>query len=96
MRELVFEVFGTEDRDFAEEELAFDGARSSVVEDGPDGYLCGFLALCMHVRVGTHQIFQLSSRLLDDAVLPSQHDAHPRQILDFGSADDERVDAARC
>lgn len=38
--ELVFEVFGSEDGYFDEEELARDDAGVGVVEDGPHGDLC--------------------------------------------------------
>ena len=43
-------------------------------------------------RKRTHQILELPARLLDDAVLAAEDDAHARQVADLGAADDERVD----
>lgn len=37
--ELVLKVFGSEDRDFREEEFSFDRFRASVIEDCPNGNL---------------------------------------------------------
>lgn len=41
---------------------------------------------------GTHQVLELSARLLDDAVLAAEDDAHAREVADLGAAHDERVD----
>ena len=40
----------------------------------------------------THQVFELPARLLDDAVLPAEDEAHAGEVADLGAADDERVD----
>jgi len=98
--ELVLEVLGPEDRDLGEEELALDRAGAGVVEDGPDGDLqageggssrCRKRARKGRGR-GTHKVLELPPRLLNDAVLATQDDAHARQVLDLSGAHDERVD----
>ena len=40
----------------------------------------------------THEIFELATRLLDDAVLTADDDAHPAQVSDLSTAHDQRVD----
>lgn len=46
----------------------------------------------------SYQILQLPACLFNDAVLPSQYDAHATEVLDFRGAHDERVnvEAAGC
>ena len=44
------------------------------------------------VRRVTHEIFELATRLLDDAVLTADDDAHSAQVSDLGTAHDQRVD----
>lgn len=70
------EELGAQDADLGEEEFALHQGGVSVIEDGPDG----------------DEIIELTTSLLDDAVLTLQDDGHTRQILDLGVADDERVD----
>ena len=43
-------------------------------------------------RMETHEVFELSARLLDHSVLPANDDAHPAQVTYLGAAYDERVD----
>lgn len=43
-------------------------------------------------RSFTHQVFQLATSLLDNAILATEDDAHPREVLDLCRAHDERVD----
>jgi len=74
--ELVVEVLRSKDGHFDEEQFARDRARLGVVQDGLHEY----------------EVFELAARLLDDAVLPADDDAHPAQIADLGVAHDERVD----
>ncbi len=40
----------------------------------------------------THQVFELPARLLDDAVLSAEDEAHAGEVADLGAAHDERVD----
>ena len=40
----------------------------------------------------THQVFELSTGLLDDAVLAAEDDAHLRQVADFRPTYDQGVD----
>ena len=40
----------------------------------------------------THEVFELPPRLLDDAVLAAEDDAHATQVADLRAAHDERVD----
>lgn len=70
------EELGTQDADLGEEELALHQSGLGVIEDSPDG----------------DEIIELTTSLLDDAVLTLQDDGHTRQILDFGVTDDEGVD----
>jgi hypothetical protein len=42
--------------------------------------------------VWAYEVLKLTSRLLDNAVLPADHDTHPTQIADLGAAHYERVD----
>ena len=39
----------------------------------------------------THEILQLSSCLLNDAVLSAEDDTHTAEVANFGTADDEGV-----
>lgn len=74
--EQLLEVFGAEDVDLSQEKFALDKSGVRVVKDGPYGY----------------QVLDLTTCLLDDAVLAGQNDRHPRQILNLRVADDERID----
>lgn len=40
----------------------------------------------------TYEIFELSARLLDDAVLTTDDNRHATQVANFGAADDQGVD----
>lgn len=40
----------------------------------------------------TYEVFKLSARLLDDAVLAIENDAHPTEVAHLRRADHERVD----
>ncbi len=72
----LLEVLGPHDGHLGQEQFALHERRGRVVEDGPDG----------------DEILELAAGLLDDAVLAGQHDGHAREVVDFGVADDERVD----
>jgi len=72
---LFLRELGAEDGKFGEEEFTLDGRGLSVVEHGPDG----------------DDVFELTTCLFDDAVLPSKDDAHSGQVVDFGLAHDEGV-----
>lgn len=74
--EQLVEVFGSEETDLGEQELALDDLGVGVVEDGPD----------------RDQVLQLPTGLFDDAVLSPEDDRHPREILHLGVAHHERVD----
>ena len=90
--ELLFEVFGAEDGDFDEQELAQDDLCVCVVQDSPDGDLgCVKIAMEREER-RTYEILELSPGLLDDGVLPAEHDAHATEVAYLGAADDEGVD----
>jgi hypothetical protein len=39
-----------------------------------------------------YEVFELATRLFDDAVLTADDDAHPAQVSDLGAAHDQRVD----
>jgi hypothetical protein len=97
--QLVLKVFGSQDRDFAKQELALDGTRAAVVEHGPHWYLQRTLAFSVNGQRlwgnATNQIFQLPSGLLDHAILSAENDAHPTEVLDFSRTYDERVDAKK-
>jgi len=41
---------------------------------------------------GTYEVFELTARLLDDAVLAADDDAHAAQVANLCAAYDERVD----
>lgn len=77
----LLKVLWPQDIDLREEQFPLHERRHGIVEYSPHG----------------DHILELSSRLLDDAVLAGEHDGHATQVLDLGVADDERVnvEAAR-
>lgn len=74
-RQLSFGKLGAEDGDFGKKQFTFDTGCLGVVQHGPDG----------------DEVFELTTGLLDDAVLALEDDAHSGQVSDFGLADHERV-----
>lgn len=66
---------GSKNVDLGEEQLTLDQSSIAVVQDSPD----------------RHQIFQLTSGLLDNAVLTSQDNGHAGQVFHLGVAHDQRV-----
>lgn len=74
-RQLGFGKLGAEDGDFGKEQFAFHTGCLGVVQHGPDG----------------DEVFELTTGLLDHAVLALEDDAHSGQVSDFGLADDKRV-----
>lgn len=74
-RQLSFGKLGAEDGDLGKKQFTFDTGCLGVVQHGPDG----------------DEVFELTTGLLDDAVLALEDDAHSGQVSDFGLADHERV-----
>jgi len=70
------EVLRAENRDLREEQFALYERSAGVVQHGPDG----------------HEILELATSLLDDAILALQHDGHAREVGDFSATNNERVD----
>lgn len=73
--EQLLEILGSEDVDLGKKEFALDQSCVAIIQNSPD----------------RDQIFQLSSGLLDNAVLAGQDDGHARQVLHLGVAHNQRV-----
>lgn len=71
----ILEVLGAENGDSGKQKLSLDDGSVGVVQYSPDG----------------DKVLDLSSGLLDDSVLASQHDGHSRQIVNLSVADNQRV-----
>ena len=90
--ELFFEVLGAKDRYFDEKQFTGDRAGVGVVQDSPYRDLRSEELKRRERRHGqmtTHKVFELSTSLLDDAVLSAEDDTHSAEIAYFGTADDE-------
>lgn len=72
----LLKVLGPENVDLGKQQLTLDEWGVGVVQNSPD----------------RHQVLQLPSRLLDNAVLAGEHDGHAGEILNLGAAHDKRID----
>lgn len=73
--EQLLKELGSENVDLGKKEFALDQSGVAIIQHSPD----------------RHQVFQLSSSLLNNAVLAGQDDGHARQILHLGVAHNQRV-----
>lgn len=77
MGRVVVREFGTESGNFGKEEFALDTSGVGVVEYRPYGDLMFSMAFVCTMSI-THEIFELPSGLLDNAILTFEDDAHSR------------------
>lgn len=91
--ELVFEIFGPQNREFYEQKFSCDGNGVSVIQDGPYRHLpkmYEYNAEDLWLNI-TYEVFELSSGLFDNAVLTAEDDTHTTEVANLGPANHQRV-----